>query len=235
MSSWVPYPYSALKLTTIRRLFNRRMRTERMHLLWERFGLTTDTRVLDVGGTGYNWSLLPERPRVVVLNLWVPDASSREGLTWLVGDGLRLPFRDEEFDVVFSNSVIEHLSTAENQRVFAEECRRVGRRYYVQTPNRYFPIDPHFATPFFHWLPSGLQRRLLRRFTLWGVMTKPSLELQDHKLRTIRLLDPSVMRRLFPEAEIWRERLLGLTKSVVAATPEPARESRRPAVPASRP
>jgi hypothetical protein len=137
--------------------------------------------------------------------------------------------------VVFSNSVIEHVSTAENQRAFAEECRRVGRRYFVQTPSRFFPIDPHFATPFFHWLPRGLQRPLLRRFTLWGVLTKPSPELQERKLRTIRLLDPVAMRRLFPDAEIWRERLLGLTKSVVAATPEPARDSRRPAFPASGP
>ena len=204
-----------------------------MRRFWDRFGLTTETSVLDVGGTAYNWSLLPERPRVVVLNLWTPDPASRDGLTWLVGDGLRLPFRDGEFDVVFSNSVIEHVSTLENQRRFAEECRRVGRRYFVQTPNRFFPIDPHFATPFFHWLPRAWQRRLLRRFTLWGVATKPPPDLQERKLRTIRLLDPVVMGRLFPDAEIWRERFLGLTKSVVAATPEGATDPRRPAVPAS--
>jgi hypothetical protein len=65
------------------------------------------------------------------------------------------------------------------------------------------------------------------------VATKPPPDLQERKLRTIRLLDPVVMGRLFPDAEIWRERFLGLTKSVVAATPEGAADPRRPAVPAS--
>ena len=65
----------------------------------------------------------------------------------------KLPFGDGSFDFVFSNSAIEHLRTPERQRRFAVEVARVGKRYCVQTPNRWFPLESHLLTPWVHYLP----------------------------------------------------------------------------------
>lgn len=200
-----------------RRIF-RYFRPKRMRQFWQRFRLTPEARVLDVGGFEFNWSLLPALPRLTIINLALPS-ERKPGVAWLVADGRFLPFKDKAFDVVYSNSVIEHLSNAESQHLFATECRRVGVRYYVQTPNKWFPVEPHLLTPIVHWLPRSLQRQLLRNFTLWGLITRPSEHRCEALLQEIRLLDKQDLRGLFPEAEIWHERVLGLTKSLMAATP----------------
>lgn len=138
------------------------------------------------------------------------------GMSWVVADARQLPFKDQAVDVLFCNSVIEHVGTFENQRLMANECRRVSRRYWVQTPNREFPVEPHLMTPFIHWLPRKVQRRLLRNFTLWGLWSRPTEERCDRFMGEVRLMDPGEMRQLFAEAEIWHERMLGLSKSLVA-------------------
>jgi len=108
---------------------------------------------------------------------------------------------------VFSNSVIEHVPQ-DLQAAFAAEISRVGQRYFVQTPNRNFPIEPHYQFPFFQFLPLRLQRALNRRFTL-GWQKKGEWE-------EITLLSARQLKRLFPDAEIHRERIFGLTKSLMA-------------------
>jgi hypothetical protein len=175
-----------------------------MSELWIRLGLQPDDRVLDVGGLPFNWSLLPKAPRLVMLNVALPNGPTPgPPVAWVVGDGRRLPFEDRAFDLVYSNSVIEHVGDFESQRRFAEECRRVGRGYYVQTPNRRFPVEVHLMRPVIHWLPRRVQERMLRRRKGWF-------------LREIRLLDRSEMGSLFEDAEIWHERVLGLSKSLIA-------------------
>ena len=80
-------------------------------------------------------------------------------------DGRELPFADAEFDLGFSNAVVEHVAGGrEGQRQFVSELCRVARRVFVTTPNRRFPLDPHTLLPFVHWLPHGeLRERALRR------------------------------------------------------------------------
>lgn len=195
--------------------FFRLFRPRRMRQFARRLGLTAQTRVLDVGGYAFNWSLLSTLPRLTILNLAVPDERA-PGITWLAGDGQYLPFRDKAFDIVYSNSVIEHLGSLERQRLLAAECRRVGCRYYVQTPNRRFPIEPHVMTLFLHWLPRRRQMRLLRYFSVWGLLTRPTWQRREELLNEIRLLDEAELRQLFPDAEIWHENVLGLTKSLMA-------------------
>jgi SAM-dependent methyltransferase len=79
-------------------------------------------------------------------------------------DGRELPFADGEFDVAFSNAVVEHVAGGrEGQRAFIRELCRVAKRVFVTTPNRWFPLDPHTLLPLVHWLPPGQRRdRVLR-------------------------------------------------------------------------
>ena len=183
------------------------------------FALSDGTRVLDVGGTPDNWRLLEVKPNLTILNM--PRAGEEIGDTaWVAGDGRRLPFRDGAFDIVFSNSVIEHVGEASDQAAFAGEIARVGRRYWVQTPNRWFPLEQHLLTPFVHWLPKHWQAPIVRRFTIWAALIRPSPDRRrfylEHYLREVRLLDANQLARLFPDAAIQRERFLGLSKSLLA-------------------
>jgi SAM-dependent methyltransferase len=185
------------------------------------FGITAQTRVLDIGGTLYNWTLAPVRPRLTLLNLPRAREGVSEGVDWVAADGCALPFGDSSFDVVFSNSVIEHLATIERQRLFAAEVARVGKRYCVQTPNRWFPVETHLLTPCVHFLPKRWQAPLVRRWTVWAMLTGIQGERKhfyiEHYLAGVRLLDRRELQALFPRATVVSERFLGLTKSLIAA------------------
>jgi methyltransferase family protein len=179
------------------------------------FEVSADTRVLDVGGDLWNWQMIPERPHLTVLNVLPPPHDLPSNVTWVIADATRLPFRDGEFDVAYSNSVVEHLGTDENQQRFASEMRRVARAYYVQTPNRWFPIEPHLIAPFIHYLPRSWQRPLYP-FTPWALLNHPTPAAMDQQFRELRLLTAHGLRHLFPSAEIVTERAAGIAKSFIA-------------------
>jgi hypothetical protein len=182
--------------------------------------ITSETRVLDVGGAPEYWDLLPARPRLTLLNTPRAKDDLAGAAAWVAGDGRALPFRDGAFDVVFSNSVIEHVGDRESQRRFAAEVSRVGRAYWVQTPNRWFPVEQHLLTPLIHWLPRAWQRAIAPRFNVWQVLVKPAADRRqfyvEHYLREVRLLSAGELQGLFPGARVIRERFLGWTKSLVA-------------------
>ena len=121
---------------------------------------------------------------------------------------------------MFSNSVIEHVGDGATQSRFASEAMRVGRRFWVQTPNRWFPVEQHMLTPFVHLMPRVLSALIVRRFTVWQWTHKPTEDRRqsyvEHFLRDIRLLTATDMRRLFPGAQIRKERFLLFTKSLIA-------------------
>ncbi len=205
-------------------------RKKRMQRFGSVFSFSRHPRILDVGGTPEIWALLPlpEAARVVLLNMPRADArraaSSRDpgaaGLEYVHGDGCHLPFADQAFDIVFSNSVIEHVGGAEAQAQFAREVARVGRGYWVQTPNRYFPIETHLLTPIVHLLPRTWRAFIVRRFTVWQWIQRPAADEKhfyiEHFISDIRLLSAGDMQRLFPDAVILRERFLMFTKSLIA-------------------
>jgi SAM-dependent methyltransferase len=116
----------------------------------------------------------------------------------------RLPFEDGAFDLLYSSSVVEHVAP-ERRAAFAAEVRRVARGWYVQTPARSFPIEPHALLPFAHWLPPSLRRRY------WRLGAAGSWE-------DISLLGRAELQGLFP-GEIHAERLGGLVKSWIAVRP----------------
>jgi SAM-dependent methyltransferase len=189
----------------------RRWRLRRYQRFVELCRVEPDERIVDVGaGVGGALERFNSTNPIIAV-----DIALRAGARWLdgsnvtfqVADGTALPFQDNEFAVAFSSSVIEHIPR-DLRPAFAAEIRRVATRYFVQTPNRYFPIEPHYQLPFFQFLPKGVQRGLSRRFTL-GWYQRGSWE-------EIELLSARDLRRLFPEATIHRERLFGLTKSLMA-------------------
>jgi hypothetical protein len=188
-----------------------------MNRFVEAFEPSTETTVLDVGGTPYNWERIDAKFPITLLNTEPLEADGLDTRYTLVqGSGMRLDFPDRSFDIAFSNSVIEHVGDLEAQRVFAEELRRVGRQVWVQTPARSFFFEPHLLAPFIHFLPLSWQRRLVRNFTLWGWITRPSRASVDRMLGELRLLDYATFRALFPDCEIRRERFLSVTKAFVA-------------------
>jgi methyltransferase family protein len=156
---------------------------------------------------------------VTLLNLEPQPTELPEGLTYVQGSATSLPFEDGSFEVVFSNSVIEHLGQRQNQAGFAQEALRVGRSVWVQTPARWFPIEPHLLTPLIHYLPKSTQRRLLRNFTVWGRVTRPDQQEVDDLLDELVLLSAADMRSLFPGCALHRERVLGVTKSLIMTKP----------------
>src|SRR5690606_8505927 len=130
------------------------------NLFFKNFKPTQTLQILDVGGTDYFWksSQVPNIPGVTItlLNLQ-PEKTTHPNIQSLVGDATSISeFPDKKFDLVFSNSVIEHLYTFENQVKMAGEIQRVGKRYFVQTPNKYFPIEAHYAIPLAQYMPKDL-------------------------------------------------------------------------------
>lgn len=187
-----------------------RWRENRYQLFLDACSVHPSDRIVDVGA---GWGAALERfnmtnPIVAVdLSPQPSEWLSSENVSVVQGDGTALPFADGEFDVAFSNSCIEHVPP-HLQGKFASEIQRVADRYFVQTPNRYFPIEPHYQLPLFQFLPRRARMALNRRFSL-GFQGKGGWE-------EITLLSSRDLRRMFPDAEIRRERVLGLTKSLIA-------------------
>jgi len=182
------------------------------------FGVTLTTTILDVGGGSSLWEFLcPFVPKVTLLNL--DHEIAHDGLAFVKADGCLLPFADKSFDIVFCNSLIEHLYTSERQQALANEIRRVGKSYYVQTPNRHFPVEPHYLAPFIHWLPKRWRRRLLP-FTPWALFTKPDNQEMDRVVDEILLLNAAGMRELFPQTHLIFERFI-MVKSIIATNDQP--------------
>ncbi len=168
---------------------------------------------MDLGGTAETWA--GTNLNVTLLDIRALNGSIPRNLSYVQGDATDIPFGDGTFEIVFSNSMIEHLYTYENQAQAAREAMRVGKKLWIQTPNRWFPIEPHFLTPFVHWLPKELRKRLVRNFTLWGLVRRPSDEYVHALVDEINLLSARDLRELFPGCRIVREHFLGLTKSLI--------------------
>jgi hypothetical protein len=189
-----------------------RLRYRRWRLIQTLLNLNGTESVLDVGGTDVSWWFVEWKGPVVRCNL---EFTTKDSGLRVLGNGCDLPFPDKSFDIAFSNSVIEHLSTFDAQQRFGEELRRVGRRFFVQTPNWWFPIEPHYLFPFFQFLPVATQRWLHTHFDV-GTFKK------SDPFGTIRLLTKYELASLFPKARIVPERLGPLVKSWYALSPTEA-------------
>ncbi|MEM1104522.1 MAG: class I SAM-dependent methyltransferase, partial [Pseudomonadota bacterium] len=143
-----------------------------------------------------------------------------------VADGRDLSaFGDGAFDIAHSNSVIEHVGLYADMQRFAAETMRVGRRYYLQTPYYWFPVEPHFGAAFIHWLPTPLRLKLVRRFAFaFGERQRETADAMQ-AIEYCNLIDKAMATSLFPEADVRFERLLLLPKSIIVTGGGPAPQS----------
>ena len=178
-------------------------------------------RIFDIGGEPQYWAnvadMLGQRQWHVTLLNQVAYSVDEARFASLVGDARELgSFTDMSFDVVHSNSVIEHVGCWHDMQAMAREVRRLAPSYFVQTPYFWFPIEPHCATAFFHWLPKSVRISMLMRRPRWHWGQAPDVETAMRLIQSAVLLDYRMLATLFPDATIHRERFLGLTKSLIA-------------------
>lgn len=151
--------------------YSAQMRRKRFGLFLQLISnLPKPINALDIGGTQDFWVTMGfvdnDDVNITLLNLKKPTTSYKN-FVGVAGDATNISqFDDNQFDVVFSNSVIEHLYTFDNQKRMAQEVQRVGRHHFVQTPNYFFPIEPHFLFVGFQWLPISTRVFLLSHFDL---------------------------------------------------------------------
>jgi hypothetical protein len=182
-------------------------------------------RILDIGGRAAYWNifgddyLLAHNVSITLLNHESPASAETlpSVLTYVNGDGCDVRhFSDNWFDIVHSNSTIEHVGDWGNVEKFAMEVRRLAPLYYVQTPYYWFPVEPHFLLPFVHWIPEGLRAKLLLHLGL-DVRGRPrTLGEAMRRVQSARLLDREQLAYLFPDARIRFEWFGLLPKSLIA-------------------
>lgn len=180
-------------------------------------------RIIDVGGEFNYWqqylSQLEGAPiTVLICNIddrSIPFADPRFSSQW--ANACDLSFAaDNSFDLAHSNSVIEHVGRWREMRAMASEIRRVAPSYYVQTPYYWFPMEPHYRTIGYQWLPEAWRARLLTWRSLGYFPKARDFDQAMEYVNDSILLDKLQMRTLFPDAEHRAERVLGLTKSLIA-------------------
>lgn len=206
-------------------IYRNRFRVNRFRLFDELLNKVSQVErpcsILDVGGAPEYWMALQEfwehrNVRIVILNL-SKLSSNHPKIQTVAGNACKLAeFGDQSFDIVHSNSVIEHVGGWREQKMMAAEVRRVGKAYFVQTPNIWFPIEPHYRTLFIHWLPIQLRVRWIKRMSLGYIEKAPDLEQAMAEVDGLQLLDREQMRFLFPDAVVKEEKAALMTKSLIA-------------------
>lgn len=189
-------------------------------------------RILDVGGTNDFWEKRGwtghDDIQIFSLNM-VAEKQRHENVMPLAGNATDLAqFGDRSFDIAFSNSVIEHLFTFESQRRMASEMQRVGKAFWVQTPNFWFPMEPHFQVPGWQWMPMELRIAIIQRWRCGWRGPCPDVAAARKLVEEVRLLSRNTLRAIFPGATLIPERFCGLVKSwtVVGGFPAALLEGR---------
>jgi len=175
-------------------------------------------KIIDIGGSDYYWkNLLEKMPgglKVTILN--VEKQKPEAGFEYICHDARNLDFiRDKEYDIVYSNSMIEHLEDFDSQKNLAGEIMRIGKKYFVQTPNFYFPVEPHFLFPFFQFLPENIKVKLAMKHNLGWYQKQSNLQDAEKLVNSIRLLKKNELLALFPDGIILKEKYFMFTKSFI--------------------
>jgi hypothetical protein len=215
--------------------FSKKAREKRAEMFRRQFQFDGTTRILDVGSeNGANINFVLNGTKICPENVFIADIDQKAIETGeknfgfrpvLLDESGKLPFADDFFDIVYCSSVIEHVTVGKDemweitdgqrfralalkrQKIFADEIRRVGKKYFVQTPNRHFVIESHSWLPFVGSFPRSLFVKVIKlsnRF--WVKQTIPDYN----------LLNKTELNELFPDAEILAEKKFGMIKSIIA-------------------
>lgn len=200
-----------------RRSLSSRARLRRWQHLMGIFPSFSEFRVLDLGGTPDSWQLAPIRPKLVTTVNLLPLESTIPGITAIQGDACDLPnsVANDHFDLVFSNSLLEHVGGHVQRQRLVDAIHTLADRHWVQTPYRYFPIEPHWLFPGMQWLPYEARVQISLHWNRGHIRTYTRADAQD-QVDEVELLGISQMRRYFATSTIWYERFAGLIKSLVA-------------------
>jgi hypothetical protein len=190
-------------------------RRGRMKKFCKKMTLTEGAKVLDLGGTSSIWAYVDTPLNIKILNLPGSPTEKSPGVShhnieFVVGDATDLSeFGDGAFDLVFSNSVIEHVGDRSKQLAFAEGVKRLAPSYWVQTPSIWFPIEAHSGMPFWFFYPRAMRRWFMTRWSqklpAWTEMVKQT-----------RVLKHIALRFLFHDGRIIREWSFLMVKSYIA-------------------
>ena len=178
-------------------------------------------KILDIGGDIQYWKNIRwQHPacKIHLLNLYesiIPENETHQ-FSSSVGNGLSLEYKKGEVDLIFSNSVIEHVGSYANQQIFAGEVRRVSDKYIVQTPSIWFPLEPHSLIPLFQFLPHPIRALLIMTFNINYFPKAKTYKAAIKVSHSTLMFTHKRFKQLFPEAEIQVERFLGIPKSYTA-------------------
>jgi hypothetical protein len=171
-------------------------------------------KILDVGGSPYFWEEVDRNLSLTILNLPgnLEKGESRHEVSYVEGDGCEMHmFGNNQFDIVFSNSVIEHVGDEGRQKQFSDEIKRVGKFFWVQTPSKYFPVEAHSGMLFWWFYPTSLRMffidRWKRKVPDWADMVENTL-----------VISRRFLEEQFPKGQITVERFLGIPKSYIIKT-----------------
>jgi ubiquinone/menaquinone biosynthesis C-methylase UbiE len=199
-------------------------RKHKLELFYKVMQPTSQTKVLDVGAEidmqgdrGLQFiDSYPWKGKIAAVNI------STEHITLIkkhypevkavVGDARDLPWPDKYFDVVYSNAVIEHVGDFESQRKMAAEVMRVGKRWFVATPNRWYPFEFHLRLPFVTWFPRHSYRWIGRLVSYNHVRKKFLFGIKNDDLR---LMTARELKCCFPNSTIIKQRVTFMSETLV--------------------
>lgn len=211
--------------------FRARRAAPLMALIEAAFKAHGEVRILDIGGTERYWKIIPadfldkHSVHITVANRFDRELPEDHGrFAFIHADGCNLhDFGDNAFHIAHSNSVIEHVGDWLRMTALAGELKRVAESHFVQTPNYWFPVEPHCMTPFFHWLPKPLRIRLVMRFSLGHWKRAETVDQAMRFIEGSRLLNRRMFEYLFDGDDIITERFILLPKSFIAVSQTPSR------------
>ena len=130
---------------------------------------------------------------------------------FIIGDGTNTNFKDMSFDIVHSNATLEHVGSYNNQIAFVKEASRISKNHvFIQTPNRFYPIDFHTNLPLIHWLPKKIHRKILKFIGLNFYSSEENLNL----LSESNLID--ICKKLdIKNFKIIKHKLLFMTSNLI--------------------
>lgn len=209
-----------MMLERLKRERQRVWRARRMRAFLALMRLRPGCRIIDLGGTAELWEFVDSPLDVTLLNECEEDlfagagSSARRQYRRVLGDACDASmFADREFDVAFSNSVIEHVGSPDREAALAREVRRLAHGYWVQTPSRWFPIEAHCGLPGWWFYPAALRNAWIRRWSTTG------REFTALQMATTRVVTRRRLQGLFPDANIFVEHVCGAQKSLCAYVP----------------